>query len=89
MLDIRRTSKFKKDVKRMEKRGKNFDEFKEVIMSIATNKTLPEKYRDHSLRGNYQGARECHIEPDWLLVYELQSNELILVRTGSHSDLFN
>jgi mRNA interferase YafQ len=88
MRTIHRTSQFKKDVKRMKKRGKKFEEFKEVIREIAAEETLEARYRDHVLVGQYKGTRECHIEPDWLLVYELAESELILVRTGTHTDLF-
>jgi mRNA interferase YafQ len=85
---VRRTSQFKKDVKRMGKRGKKFEEFKEVVKKLATGEEVEGKYQDHYLVGQYRGSRECHIEPDWLLIYELADNELILVRTGTHSDLF-
>lgn len=72
----------------MKKRGKSFDVFKQVIQHLANGKPLDEKYRDHKLIGDYAGTRECHIEPDWLLIYEDHNNELILIRTGTHSDLF-
>jgi mRNA interferase YafQ len=72
----------------MGKRGKEFAEFKGIIRKIAEGETLEAKYRDHVLAGQYKGTRECHIEPDWLLVYELTESELVLVRTGTHSDLF-
>ena len=88
MRTIRRTSQFKKDVKRMVKRGKTFDEFKEIIRKLASGEVLSARYRDHSLTGQYRDSRECHIEPDWLLIYQVTSSELILVRTGTHSDLF-
>ena len=88
MRTIHRTSQFKKDVKQMGKRGKKFEEFKEIIGKIAEGETLDAKYRDHVLVGQYKGTRECHIEPDWLLIYELTESELVLVRTGTHSDLF-
>ena len=88
MRTIHRTSQFKKDVKRMGKRGKKFEEFKEVIRRLAAGVTLDAKYREHVLVGQYKGTRECHIEPDWLLIYELTESELILIRTGTHSDLF-
>ncbi len=88
MKTILRTSQFKKDVKRMEKRGKKFGEFKDVIRGLAAKETLEVRYRDHVLVGQYKGTRECHIEPDWLLIYELAESELILVRTGTHTDLF-
>jgi len=86
---IHRTSQFKKDVKQMGKRGKKFEEFKEIIRKITEGETLEAEYRDHVLAGQYKGTRECHIEPDWLLVYELTESELVLIRTGTHSDLFN
>ena len=88
MRIIRRTSHFKKDVKRLNKRGKKFDVFKNVVDTLLSGNRLERKYRDHALIGEYKGARECHIEPDWLLIYELTNDELILIRTGSHSDLF-
>lgn len=89
MKIIRRTSHFKRDVKRMEKRGKDFSEFKNLIVLLANGKPLDAKYRDHPLFGQYLGTRECHIEPDWLLIYEATTEELVLIRTGTHSDLFN
>ena len=88
MRAIRRTTQFKKDVKRMGKRGKEFEEFKQVIGKLVTGKKLETKYRDHYLVGQYKGSRECHIEPDWLLIYEITDDELVLIRTGTHSDLF-
>ena len=88
MRTIQRTSQFKKDVKRMTKRGNKFEEFKEVINKLSTGEKLEAKYRDHILSGQYKGTRECHIEPDWLLIYELAADELVLIRTGTHSDLF-
>jgi mRNA interferase YafQ len=88
MKKISRTNKFKKDVKKMKKRGKSFDVFKQVIQQLAQGEPLDEKFRDHKLIGNYVGTRECHIEPDWLLIYEVHDEELILIRTGTHSDLF-
>lgn len=88
MRTIRRTSQFKKDVKRAQKRGKDFTEFKRVIELLAEGKPLEEMHRDHALVGNWAGTRDCHIEPDWLLLYQIDEEELVLVRTGSHSDLF-
>lgn len=88
MRTIRRTTQFKKDVKRMGRRGKKFEEFKEVIGKLVLGAELETKYKDHYLVGQYRGSRECHIEPDWLLIYELTKDELVLVRTGTHSDLF-
>jgi mRNA interferase YafQ len=88
MKKISRTNRFKKDVKKMKKRGKSFDVFKQVIQQLAEGEPLDENFRDHKLKGNYVGTRECHIEPDWLLIYEEYDDELILFRTGTHSDLF-
>ena len=88
---IRRTRQFKKDVKRHKNRGKDFKEFKEIVDKIATGTSLPSAHRDHQLLGNYKkykGVRECHVEPDWLLIYLRAKNELILIRTGTHADLF-
>ena len=72
----------------MEKRGKKFLEFKEIISKLASGIQLKLKYNDHILVGQYRGTRECHIEPDWLLIYEITADDLILIRTGSHADLF-
>jgi len=85
---IQRTSQFKKDVKRLIKRGNKFEDFKDVISKLSEGETLETKFRDHILTGQYKGTRACHIEPDWLLIYELTKSELVLVRTGTHSDLF-
>jgi mRNA interferase YafQ len=88
MKTIRRTSQFKKDVKRMGRRGKKFDVFKNIIRQLACGETLDAKYQDHNLVGQYTDTRECHIEPDWLLIYESGEHDLVLIRTGTHSDLF-
>ena len=88
MKKIIRTNRFEKDVKKMKKRGKSFANFKEIIITLAKGLPLAPEYKDHKLSGNYMGTRECHIEPDWLLIYEAGEEELILVRTGTHSDLF-
>ena len=88
MKTIKRTSQFKKDVKRMQKRGKAFDVFRDVIAELAAAQPLDPKFRDHSLVGQYTGTRECHLEPDWLLIYESTDDEIVLIRTGSHADLF-
>jgi len=87
---IKATNRFEKDVKQAQKRGKDLDKLFFVIEKLANGEKLDEKYRDHSLVGLYKGCRECHIEPDWLLVYEIFEDILILslVRTGTHSDLF-
>lgn len=88
MKTIRRTSQFKWDVKRMQRQGKDLEKLKRVLESLVKGKGLAPKYRDHVLVGQYKGTRECHIEPDWLLIYELAESEIVLIRTGSHSDLF-
>ncbi|NBC64880.1 MAG: type II toxin-antitoxin system mRNA interferase toxin, RelE/StbE family [Bacteroidetes bacterium] len=88
MKKIFRTNRFKKDIKKMKKRGKSFDIFKQVIQKLANDEQLEQRYRDHKLKGDYVGTRECHVEPDWLLIYEQNDDELILIRTGTHSDLF-
>jgi mRNA interferase YafQ len=90
MLTIRFQSKFKKDYKLMKKRGYDENKLWEIVDMIAEGKPLPEKNRDHALVGDYVGCRECHIQPDWLLIYEIRDDELLLIltRTGSHSDLF-
>ena len=80
----------KRSVKLMKKRGKDLSKLQTVIELLAAGKDLPPKYKDHNLTGNYCKYKECHIEPDWLLIYKIESDILILtlVRTGSHSDLF-
>ena len=90
MLTIKYESSFKNDFKRIVKRGYNIKLLENVIEMLANGETLPEKYRDHSLIGDYKDCRECHITPDWLLIYKVNGNELILflTRTGTHSDLF-
>lgn len=87
---IKPTSKFQKDLKRVQKRGYDLRLIKAVISKLANGETLEKKYKDHELAGNYSGCRECHITPDWLLVYEIHDENLILylTRTGTHSDLF-
>lgn len=90
MLTIKYQAAFKKDYKRIVKRGYDMRLLEKVIEMLANQKPLPEKNRDHQLSGDYAGCRECHITPDWLLIYEVADEELILylTRTGSHSDLF-
>lgn len=90
MLTIRYESSFRKDFKRLVKRNYDMHLLEEVIEILASGNPLPEKYQDHSLNGNYKDCRECHITPDWLLIYQIRKMELILylTRTGTHSDLF-
>ena len=88
--NIKPSTHFKKDLKTIQKRGYNLNLLTEVLELLADGKELPAKYRDHNLSGNFQGCRECHILPDWLLIYEISEHDLYLylTRTGSHSDLF-
>lgn len=90
MLTIKYETSFKKDFKRVVKRGYDIRLLEEVIALLASGEELPSKYRDHRLIGDYADCRECHITPDWLLIYQINENELILclTRTGTHSDLF-
>lgn len=89
--DVQFTTQFKKDLKLAKKQHKNLDKLFEVIETLANGDTLDSKYRDHNLTGNYKGTRECHIEPDWLLIYEIYNDILVLMltRLGTHSELFN
>ena len=89
MLDVDFTSQFKKDMKRTRKLGAEIAKIDEVITMLRRGEPLPERNRDHALSGTYHGHRECHIEPDWLLIYRIDSNLLVLtaVRTESHSEL--
>ena len=90
MLEIVPSNQFKKDLKLAKKRGYKLENLREVINTLAEQKKLDDKYRDHGLAGDYKGFRECHVEPDWLLIYRINEDalELFLFRTGSHSDLF-
>lgn len=90
MLEIQYTTRFKKDLKIAQKRGYNTTLLKTVIECLAHEDSLPPKHKDHALIGNYVGYRECHITPDWLLIYKIEKEvvTLILSRTGTHSDLF-
>lgn len=87
---IVQTGRFKKDLKMAIKRGYNISLMEVVIDTLASGEELPTKYKDHDLIGNYKGCRECHITSDWLLIYEISQDEIILylTRTGTHSDLF-
>lgn len=90
MYKIRPTARFQKDLKRAQKRGCDLDLLAAVLKQLEAGQALVQKYHDHPLVGDYSGCRECHITPDWLLVYEIDQEEmfLYLVRTGTHSDLF-
>ena len=89
MLNLVRKSRFKKDFKKLLSSGKDLDKLAWVIRTLQAQEPLPERNRDHALTGNYIGHRECHVSPDWLLIYQTTETELILVRTGSHSELFS
>ena len=90
MLQIVRSNKFIKDLKLAKKRNLDLAPLEEVIMKLANQEVLEEKYHDHALSGDYDDFRECHIKPDWLLIYAIDDDELelFLFRTGTHSDLF-
>ena len=88
--EVKFTTQFKKDLKKAKKQHKNLDKLFDVVSVLAEGGRLNDSYRDHELTGEYAGTRECHIEPDWLLIYEIQQNILVLMlyRTGTHSELF-
>lgn len=90
MMELKVTKKFKKDYKRVKKQGKDLCLLEKVIDMLLAGETLSARYRDHALSGSYTEFRECHIQPDWLLIYAINENELVVTasRTGSHSDLF-
>ena len=87
---VKPTTQFKKDFKLAMKRGLKIELLEEVIAALAMGEALPEKHKDHALTGNWFGHRECHVLPDWLLIYRIEDEELVLTlaRTGTHSDLF-
>ncbi len=89
LYEVKRTSKFKKDYRLAGKRGQDLRLLREIVLKLADGKTLPEKNRDHALTGDWAGFRECHITPDWLLVYRKEEDILVLTltRMGTHSDL--
>ena len=88
--EVKFTNQFKKDLKLAKKQGKDIERLYAVIEKLADDEPLEQKYRDHDLNGNYKSCRECHVEPDWLLVYEVMDDVLVLMlyRVGSHSTLF-
>ena len=86
-MNLAQTKQFKQDVKRMQKRGKDLEKIKTVINLLLAKESLPSKNRDHPLAGNWIGRRDCHIEPDWILICRLSEEELLLEKTGTHSDL--
>ena len=91
MLTPQETTRFRRDRRRMRRRGKDIGKLESIVRILLDEEPLPERQRDHQLTGNWSGYRECHIEPDWLLIYKIDHDEetLTLVRTGTHSDLFD
>lgn len=88
MKRIKLAHEFKRDMKKLKKRGKDLSKLDKVVQSLIKSKKLDSKYREHKLQGNYINKLECHLEPDWLLIYEIDDAYVTLYRTGSHSDLF-
>jgi len=90
MKALRTTGQFDKDLRLIKKRGRGFpiDELEAVVDRLRTGKPLPPNNRDHALKGDWQRCRECHVRGDWLLIYQHSADEVVLVRTGTHSDLF-
>ena len=90
MLELVTTAQFRKDLRRIRRRGYDLSKLDRVLRSLLGEEPLPAKHRDHALSGDYIGFRECHVEPDWLLVYAIDKGLLILTasRTGTHADLF-
>lgn len=88
MRTIHYAGQFKKDFKRMEKRGSDMKKLRAVIEELVNEEELDLRHKDHPLQGIYSRARDCHISPDWVLIYAIVENELRLIRTGAHSDLF-
>jgi len=88
MKDLRTSKRFRRDLKRITKRHYNRARLEAVVTLLRQGQQLPHRHRDHGLSGPWQGSRECHIAPDWLLIYELTDDEVVLQRTGTHADLF-
>jgi mRNA interferase YafQ len=88
MREVYETRQFRNDIKKIKKRGNNLGKLKRVVEIIASGAARNPRFRDHALGGQWMGSRDCHIEPDWLLIYRIDGESLYLERTGSHSDLF-
>jgi mRNA interferase YafQ len=86
--EVIRSTQFKRDVKLAQKRGKDMAKLRELILLLVEASPLPPRYKDHALGGDWKHHRDCHVEPDWLLLYKIDGNDLYLVRTGTHADLF-
>jgi mRNA interferase YafQ len=87
-LILRAMTRFERDVGRMRKRGEDMEKFTAVVEALASRRPLPAALKDHPLRGDWQGWRDCHVAPDWIIIYRTTAEELILARTGTHADLF-
>ena len=87
-MRLSQTSQFKRDIRQQIKRGKNPGKINRAVEILLVGEPLPERYQDHPLRGGWKGRRDCHLEPDWILIYRLTDAELRLERTGSHSEIF-
>lgn len=83
-----RAKKFKRDVRKAERRGKDLNKLKVLVRLLAQREALPARYQDHLLTGTWAGCRDARLEPDWIVIYRIEGNELHLVRTGSHADIF-
>ena len=88
MKNIFQTSQFKKDFKKVNSRGKDLEKLQSLVNAILRGDSLESRYHDHPLSGKWTGSHDCHVEPDWLLIYRIDGDSLYLERTGSHSDLF-
>ena len=87
-LQIRQSAQFRRDIRRLGRQGADLSLLEDVVTKLVVQEPLEERLRDHLLAGNWRGHRECHLQPDWLLIYRVQDSELQLVRTGSHAELF-
>jgi len=87
-LTIRRTTQFKRDIKRLLRSGKDIEKLLSIVEELAEGRKLPPEYHEHALSGKYKNKHDCHIEPDWILIYAIEDDELVLYRTGSHPQLF-
>ncbi len=87
-MNLHYTTQFKKDYKRVKKQNKDLNKLRAIIEKLVARQLLESKYKDHQLFGNWKGHRDCHIEPDWILIYRITADDLFLERTGSHSELF-
>lgn len=89
MLELSFTRQFQKDFKRAQKRGRDLEKLDAIAQALVSEEALAPQYRDHKLIGDYVGRRECHIEPDWLLIYKVDPPQIIFERMGTHADLFD